>query len=367
MSGLWPGLARYVVPARALAPTPTLLARGVSSLASAVTAGDDDVRLPVAIGLDISDACNLACRVCSREVDRDARRRPFLPREDARRLLQEVRPGYVSLSGYGETMLHKDLGGIVTDARDVGAQVNLVSNGTLLDERRAGLLVDAGLTRLKVSLDAARPEVYARVRAGGDLEEVLVNVERLLARVRRQGGGPVVEVQMVAFAENLDELLPMLAVCHERLGVDLNVMGMYTYGAQEGFVALALRDDARSALSLARDDAARRGMWRARASLDALLATLGGSASRKPCLVPWYSAIVSTDGDVYPCCHHTVRGVCVGNALREGFSAVWNSPAMTTFRAGLRANRCGDRTCASCPEHDAGLHQVRRALVPARA
>jgi radical SAM protein with 4Fe4S-binding SPASM domain len=177
----------------------------------------------------------------------------------------------------------------------------------------------------------------------------------------------VVEVQMVAFAENLDELLPMLAVCHERLGVDLNVMGMYTYGAQEGFVALALRDDARRALSLARDDAARRGMWRARASLDALLATLGGSAARKPCLVPWYSAMVSTDGDVYPCCHHTVRGVCVGNALREGFSAVWNSPAMTTFRAGLRANRCGDRTCASCPEHDAGLHQVRRALVPARA
>jgi radical SAM protein with 4Fe4S-binding SPASM domain len=180
--------------------------------------------------------------------------------------------------------------------------------------------------------------------------------------------GPVVEVQMVAFAENLDELLPMLAICHGRLGVDLNVMGMFTYGGQEAFTERALEDvpATRAALQRAREDAARRGMWRARASRGAAIAALSGEASRKPCLVPWYSAIVSTDGDLYPCCHHTIRGTCVGNVLRDGFSAVWNGPAMRDFRGGLRADRCGDRVCATCPEHDAGLAGVRRLVLLGR-
>ena len=361
-------LARYVVPGRALAPTRHLLVRGLASIGSAVTAGDAGAALPVALGLDVSDACNLACRVCSREVDRDARRRPFLPRADARRILEEVRPGYVSLSGYGETMLHRDLAGIVADAVALGAQVNVVSNGTLLDAARAEGLIDAGLARLKVSLDAATPEAYARVREGGEIEPVLRNVEALQARVRARGRGPRVEVQMVAFRENLAELLPMLALCDERLGVDLNVMGMFTYGGQEAFTERALEDvpATRAALQRAREDAARRGMWRARASLGAAIAALSGEASRKPCLVPWYSAIVSTDGDLYPCCHHTIRGTCVGNVLRDGFSAVWNGPAMRDFRAGLRANRCGDRVCATCPEHDAGLAGVRRLVLLGR-
>ncbi len=368
----WPALARYVVPARALRPTRQLLSRAAGSLGSAVLAEDDSVALPVALGLDVSDACNLACRVCSREVDRDARRRPFLPRADARKILEEVRPGYVSLSGYGETMLHRDLAGIVSDARELGAQVNLVSNGTLLTEERAQALIDAGLSRLKLSLDAATPKAFARVREGGDLEAVLRNAEGLLARVHARGRGPVLEVQMVLCRDNLEELPPMLALCQERLGVDLNVMGMFTYGDQPAFVERALPKagealaHTRDALEGAREDAARRGLWRARASLSAALAALDGNASRKPCLVPFYSAIVSTDGDLSPCCHHTIRGVCVGNVLREGFAAVWNGPSMADFRRKLRTDRCGDRVCASCPEHDAGLGRAREALAPIR-
>ena len=40
--------------------------------------------------------------------------------------------------------------------------------------------------------------------------------------------------------------------------------------------------------------------------------------SRSPCYIPWYSCIISTDGDVYPCCYHTVRGTRVGKSRVGG-------------------------------------------------
>ena len=365
---LGPLLARYVVPGRALVPSSQLLRRAVGSLATTRRAADGGASLPVALGLDISDACNLACVVCSREVERDARRRPFLPREDARRILEEVRPGYVSFSGYGETMLHKELAGMVADAVFYGAQVNLVSNGTLLDRRRAEALAEAGLSRLKLSLDAADPALYARVREGAELADVLARarVFQEVARERRAKGlrAPVLEVQMVLCRDNLHDIGGMLALCADDLGADCNFSVMYTYGDRDAFVALTLprRDpEVLATLAAARDEAGRRGLWRARTSLDAAISSLSTDPSAKACRVPWYSAIVSTDGELYPCCHHTIHGTSVGNVLRDGFGSTWNGAAMQAFRRGLREDRCGDRTCASCPEHDGALTTVLRA------
>lgn len=91
---------------------------------------------------------------------------------------------------------------------------------------------------------------------------------------------------------------------------------------------------------------------------------LSGEADRGPCYMPWYQATVSTDGQVYPCCYHSVGGTAVGNAFERGFAAVWNGREMQRFRQKLRTDRGADKVYSSCRHDDAPMD---RAFAAARS
>ena len=344
---------RYLAPAAGLRFGPKHAGRLRAVMGSACAAAPVAGSLPAAVNIDVSDACNLACRVCSRELGWDKRRQPFFPQAAFERLVAELRPAYLLLSGYGEPLMHRQLPALVAAGVAVGAQVAVVTNGTLLDADRGAALRGAGLARLKVSLDAARPEPFAHMREGGDLHVILDNVHRFVA-----AGGPTqVELQMVLSQDNLDELLPMLRLA-AGLGLQPNFLGMFTYGGQSAFAARALpsADPAvRAALDAGLAEAKALGMRRSLGALQAIVRGLGPEVARSPCYMPWYQVNISTDGEVYACCHHSVGGQSFGNAVQHGFAAVWNGEAAQAFRARLVADRAADRVCASCRHDDAPL------------
>ena len=65
---------------------------------------------------------------------------------------------------------------MVARAKETGANVELITNGTLLTRDLSHRLIDAGLDMLWVSLDGATPESHADVRLGSALPEVLANI-----------------------------------------------------------------------------------------------------------------------------------------------------------------------------------------------
>jgi MoaA/NifB/PqqE/SkfB family radical SAM enzyme len=204
---LTPLIGRYLYPARVVPPTPTNLRRIGASLRAAYLQRDTADAPPAALGIDVSDACNIACKVCSREVDWDKRDTALLSLARFQQIYDQVRPLYLSLSGYGETLLNKNLPAMVAHATRSGSLVNVVTNGTLLTPERSRALLDAGLAKLKVSLDAAEPATYAVVRERGVLEDVLHNVEQLLImRDALRLPSPLVEVQFTLFQGNLDQV-----------------------------------------------------------------------------------------------------------------------------------------------------------------
>lgn len=355
-------VGRYLYPARVVPPTPANLKRVARSLRASYDRADTAADGPAAMGIDVSDACNIACRVCSREIAWDKRDTAILPFDRFVHVYDQVRPLYLSLSGYGETLLNKRLADMVAYATERGSLVNVVTNGTLLDGDRAHALLDAGLAKLKVSLDAADPEVFARVRERGDLEAIVRNVEQLLLmRDARRLPGPQVEVQFTVFRENLAEIDGMLELCHGRLGVEPYFHVMFTYGQQEGFVERSLPDhdpEALAVLAAGAEKARRYGLIRTATSLDTAARQLTTDLSSAPCYVPWYSCLVSTDGEVYPCCYHSIRGTSVGNVFTTPFAEVWNGERMATFRRQLRTARCGDNVCATCRYEDGPMDKV---------
>ena len=124
-------------------------------------------RLPSRLDIELTNACNLRCPKCARV----SLKRPigFLDAALYSKILGDIRDSgqmtEIALSGSGETILHPQLVEFVTMARAVpnigviGFSSSMVEMTPDLSER----LLTAGLTRLKVSLDAEDPESFRRL------------------------------------------------------------------------------------------------------------------------------------------------------------------------------------------------------------
>ncbi len=167
-----------------------------------------------------TDHCNLDCVTCYRNNWHETLGR--MSDATFARILEGVqaidpRPT-IFFGGIGEPMLHTRLPDWIARAKAIGARVELITNGTLLDEQKSHALIDAGLDRLWVSIDGATPESYADVRLGAELPKVLGNLSTFR---RLRGGGhfprPEIGVAFVAMKRNINDLPEVMQIAR-RLG-----------------------------------------------------------------------------------------------------------------------------------------------------
>jgi GTP 3',8-cyclase len=82
----------------------------------------------------------------------------------------------------GEPLLRKELPEMIAHARSAGVEdIAITTNATLL-KRRLNELLDAGLQRVNISLDAVDEAVFKRATGGGSSKPVWEGIEELLAR-----------------------------------------------------------------------------------------------------------------------------------------------------------------------------------------
>lgn len=166
---------------------------------------------PSKLFVETTTRCNLGCQMCVKqsagcelhEGDMSpevfAALAPAFPRLDA-----------LVLNGIGEPLLNPHLENFIRKAKaamPTTGWIGFQSNGLLLNNLRGVALVDAGLDRICLSIDAATPDLFQMLRAGGDLADV----ERALAVMRhakRLCGRPdvAVGIEYVVMRQNLAEL-----------------------------------------------------------------------------------------------------------------------------------------------------------------
>jgi radical SAM protein with 4Fe4S-binding SPASM domain len=114
---------------------------------------------------ETTKACNLTCRHC-RAVPQRALGPMELTTARAFDLIDDIakvaKPVMV-LSG-GEPLFRPDLFDIGHYGVESGFRMALATNGTLVTERIAARIADAGFSRVAISLDGARPETHDRFR-----------------------------------------------------------------------------------------------------------------------------------------------------------------------------------------------------------
>ncbi len=170
-----------------------------------VTTEDGFRRRVSYLRISLTDRCNLRCRYCMPKNGM-----VFSPAEallsapEIKRLVGIFRSlGVVKirLTG-GEPLLRPDLEDILAHAKSLGVgDVSLTTNGLLLMERLPGLL-NAGLTRINISLDTFQRDKFKKITGADALPKVLAGLEAAF----RWGLTPV-KVNMVVMREwNLVEI-----------------------------------------------------------------------------------------------------------------------------------------------------------------
>ena len=77
----------------------------------------------------------------------------------------------------GEPLLRKELTEMIRHAKSTGIEdVAITTNASLL-KRRLPELIDAGLDRVNISLDALEPSIFNKMTSGGNIDQVLAAID----------------------------------------------------------------------------------------------------------------------------------------------------------------------------------------------
>lgn len=272
--------------------------------------------------------------------------RPALMRFDRFRALVEAltRSGTrdLDLVGRGEPLLNPSVVEMVRFARARGARVGLTTNGSRLDATMARGLVDAGLDKLRVSLNAARPTTYPLVHVSespASFRRVTGHVAGLVAARRASAAArPHVTVSFTISSRNHAELVEMVELA-AALGVDA---AFFQHVLDEPGGALALGDEDYASLLATGLPAAVAAARRAglTTNLDSFAATPppgrlpAGASQVVPCYVGSYFTVVLGNGSVLPCCQIERP---VGSLRHQSFDEIWHGEAYREFRRAARA------------------------------
>lgn len=107
----------------------------------------------------------------------------------------------------GEALLRDDMLTILEYAVKLGINVELLSNGLLIDEAMAGRIVATGIDQITLSFDGVTPAVHDRFRGEAGYHVRTVDAILALSRQRQKSATPLrILLKTVISANNLHEL-----------------------------------------------------------------------------------------------------------------------------------------------------------------
>jgi MoaA/NifB/PqqE/SkfB family radical SAM enzyme len=273
--------------------------------------------------------CNLRCRFCTVWRTTPARTIDLATVQSSLSQLAARGLRKVHFSG-GEVLLLDWFPDAVRSASALGLQVNLTTNGTLLDRDLARFLVDERVHSVTVSIDAADAGRHDDMRGvKGAWQRAWRGIARLADRKRRKGRGPVIAVNTVVTRTNIGDLQALYMQLRQGgvdrwrlLPVDTDDRKLRPTAPQ--WEALARQWDAwRDLLTrLPVDWSSSRSAERARKGKYA-----GVFYGANRCFAPWFNVFIGADGTAYPCCMGKRHMPGYGNVLDTPIDALLSSEA----------------------------------------
>lgn len=286
---------------------------------------------PLFVSVEPANICQLKCPACPVGLLLTAKRSGsdsgtasnspqggFMSLDVWHRVLAEIRDTAFVVQFYfqGEPLLNKELPTMIREAHEAGLYTIVSTNAQAMTEKLAEELVHAGLDRIIISMDGLTDESYNAYRVGGSLEKTKAALRYLREAKNKSQISNLkfqIELQCLRLKTNEHEWRAFEKQ-YKVLGADRIVFKtaqLYDYANGH---PLMPSDPRYSRYILGAD-----GLYHRR--------RLG-----KGCFRVWSGVVVTTTGDVLPCCYDKAHEHSYGNIMTSPLRELFTGEKANAFR-----------------------------------
>ncbi|CCH48602.1 radical SAM/SPASM domain-containing protein [Pseudodesulfovibrio piezophilus] len=264
--------------------------------------------MPGRLFIEPTNRCNRNCEYCAHSsMERDY---SMLSLEDFRRAIRDLPAGtYITMTGNGEPLLNSNIYTMIAEARAKGLLVGLICNGTVLTEKNARKLIEAGPNRVQISFDSIDKAVfnqsYGNPKGACRFESVVCKVLNFIRLERTEyKKGIFITIAMV-MTENVKSKAEETRAFWEKMPLDNlyegPLLSLQTYAGTSEENS-TLKED-----------------W-------------------KICANPWTSMKINADGTVNACIQDFSNRYIIGSVREQSLTEMMNSENALALREALYNN-----------------------------
>jgi len=308
-------------------PVNVLLA-GYSYLRSSLLGTPGISGMPLSIGAELTNNCNLLCPECSAGSGMMLRERGFMDLDLFGKIIDELRPYLYNINLYfqGEPMLHPQFFSFLSNC--TGLHTIVSTNGHFLSEENAEKTVKSGLSKLIISLDGIDQDTYSSYRVKGSIDKVLAGIQNITAAKKKYKSSLKIEIQFLV--NKLNEFqIPQVKHFAKMVRASLKLKSMQIIHKENILSWLpGKRKFSRYHL--------KNGEYVLKNSLPNRCARL------------WFNPVITWDGKVIPCCFDKDAEYVMGDLKTDSFIDIWNGPKYQIFRKSILSGRHMIVICRNC-------------------
>ena len=168
-------------------------------------------KYPTKLFVETTTNCNLGCFMCVKQTGNCSIAEGEMTPETFKALEPVLAHAEaLILNGVGEPLLNPELDNFIARARELMPQegwIGFQSNGLLIDDLRARALLEAGLDKVCISVDAVTPDKLKRLREGAEISGIGKAFDAL-SKAKFSVGRPDFQIgaEIVIMRDNLQEL-----------------------------------------------------------------------------------------------------------------------------------------------------------------
>lgn len=299
-----------------------------SYLTSSITGRPDMNGMPLAVGVELTNNCNLQCPECASGSGQMTRKRGYMDIGLFKRTMKELKPYLYNTNLYfqGEPMLHPGFFSFLEYSNDT--QTTVSTNGHFLSDVNCEKIVKSGLDKLIISLDGIDQETYSQYRVNGNINTVISGIQRIAESRERIKSHLKVEVQFLVSRIN-EHQIPQVEEFAKKHKAVLRLKSMQV--VEKDDIEKWLPMNGRFSRYKLKN-----GEYRIKNSFPNRCARL------------WFNPVITWDGKVIPCCFDKDAEHVMGDLNQDSFRDIWNGPKYRIFRKSLLSGRHMIDICRNC-------------------
>ena len=278
---------------------------------------------PLFVIIETTAKCNFNCRICfrsNRTLREQVTYSQKMTMDSYKRIIDECSDyncPSVGINNNNEPLLDREIVSKLNYAKKKGIMDILMNtNASLLNSKLSEALIDSGLTRLMVSLDAATEETYGQIRSG-NYSKIIKNIETFLnIRARKNTKLPILRLSFCVVNINEHEKAPFVEMWKTK--ADEISFQRYTPPVKDDYY-LSLYPQSREPMEF-------------------------------KCNQPFERIIIKGDGKVFPCCYQSMDRE-VGNINHQTIHSLWHSDDFNEYRRIVKEKDWSkNKNCLQCSQ-----------------